>query len=259
MGSIRRFLRLPLGVLLPALLASCAAVPQEEDADSHEQHWDSAEGNPTHPTHSIMANFAIKQVKGELPEVALYTKAIVDGANLELHDLKHKTHEALRLELGGNNWAAERPELLWEKARASYAKGDKAQAYFYVGIMLHYVQDMGVPAHAFHVIHQSGPRDWDHTELLAFFDFHGDLRAPGPGDPKLVDPVSYIEWSAQSSRDHFNTAFPGATYHRKFLPQAYDDLSDAHWAFLRGREAHCAHATAFALRSAALALAASAE
>lgn len=257
MSSIARLFRLPLAAVVLTAMAACAAPPQEEETGSHEQHWDSADGNPTHPTHSIMAEFAIQQVKATQPEVARYEKWIVEGANLELHDLKHATHEALRLEIGGNNWAAEHPEILWEKARASYAAGFKTDAFFYVGILLHYVQDMGVPAHAFHVIHQSGPKDWDHTELLAFFDFHGDLKAPGPADPKLADPVAYIEWSAQSARDHFHAAFPGATYHRKFLPQAYADLTDEHWAFLRGREAHCAHATAFLLRSAAAALAAS--
>ena len=246
-------------IALPILTACASPVDEGEDSiDKDEHNWDSAQGNPTHPTHSIMAEFAIKRVKERHPEVAEFEKDIVAGSNLELHDLEHKKYEALRQEIGGNNWAAEHPELLWEKARASYAAGNKGQAYFYVGILLHYVQDMGVPAHAFHVIHQSGPRDWDHTELLAFFQFHGDLRAPGPTDPKLEDPVAYIEWSAQSARDHFNTLFPGETYHRKFMPQAYADLNDTHWAFLRGREAHCAHASAFALESAAAALAATA-
>jgi hypothetical protein len=259
MGPIRRFLRISFPALLVAVLASCAAAPAAEEVGAHEQHWDSAGGNPTHPTHSIMAEFAVKQVQGEVSEVVKYQKSIVDGANLELHDLVHPKYEALRLEIGGNNWAAEHPELLWDKARASYRSGDKAQAYFYVGILLHYVQDMGVPAHAFHVIHQSSAKDWDHTELLAFFDFHGDLRTPGPTDPELESPLAYIEWSAESARQHFKKLFPGETYHRKFLPQAYADLTDTQWAFLRGREAHCAHATAFALRSAARAFAASAN
>lgn len=261
MSAIRRFLRLPLPALLVAVLASCAAAPAEEEVDSHEQHWDSAAGNPTHPTHSTMAEFAVAQVKAEVPEVVRYEKAIVAGANLELHDLKHpqQKYEELRREIGGNNWAADHPELLWDKARASYAAGDKTQAFFYVGILLHYVQDMGVPAHAFHVIHQSSAKDWDHTELLAFFGFRADLGAPGPADPKLESPLAYIEWSAESARQHFTSLFPGETYHRKFLPQAYADLTDTQWAFLRGREAHCAHATAFALRSAAKALAASAS
>ena len=250
MGSHFNF---PLAALAAAVLLACAA-PADEATGSAEQHWDSADGNPTHPTHSILAEYAIKTVKAEAPEVALFEKEIVEGANLELHDLKHAKYEALRLEIGGNNWAAEHPELLWEKAQDSYAAGDKAKAFFYVGILLHYVQDMGVPAHAFHVIHQSGPKDWDHVELLAFFQFHGDLKAPGPADPALEGPLDYIEWSALTARDHFTTAYPGATYNRKFFPQAYADMTDTDWRFLREREAHCAKATAFALRAAALGL-----
>ena len=175
-------MRFPLVALATAVFVACAAQPADEPTGSDQLHWDSADGNPTHPTHSILAEYAIKTVKAEQPEVNLYKQDIIDGANLELHDLKHAKYEALRVEIGGNNWAADHPELLWEKAQASYATGEKGQAFFYVGILLHYVQDMGVPAHAFHVIHQSGPKDWDHTELLAFFDFHGDLRAPGPTD-----------------------------------------------------------------------------
>ena len=40
------------------------------------------------------------------------------------------------------------------------------------------------------------------------------------------------------------------------FPQAYDDMNEAHWAFIRRREADCARGTAYALRSAAIALAA---
>ena len=253
----RRF-SFPLLALSAAVLVACAAPPaDDEQVGADEAHFDSADGNPTHPTHSILAEFAIKTLKAELPEVATFEKEIVDGANRELHELVSKTHEALRLEIGGNNWSADHPELLWEKAQASYAAGDKSTAFFYVGVLLHYVQDMGVPAHAFHVIHQASPIwEIDNFEMLAFFRFHGDLRAPGPTDPVLASPVDYIEWSAQSARDHFNRSYPGQTYTKKFLPQAYADLSETDWAFLGGREAHCAHATAFALRAAATLLAA---
>jgi hypothetical protein len=243
-----------LAVFLLSLCASCAP-DVDEGVDSAEQNWDSADGNPTHATHSLMAEYAIKTLAAELPELRQYEKAIVDGANLELHDLVHKTHEALRLEVGGNNWAAEHPEILWTKARASYAANDKSMAYYYVGIMLHYVQDMGVPAHAFHVIHQSSARSWDHIELLGFFDFHADFKTDGVADPNLANPVDYIEWSAATARAHFQGAFPDAQYHRKYFPQAYDDMTDAHWAFIRRREADCARGTAYTLRSAALALA----
>lgn len=245
---------------LAFLAASCAATPaDDEQAEHEEQHWDSAGGNPTHATHSIYAEYAVAWIFYEHPEVRTYKADIVRGANLELHELPLKTqteYESLRQEIGGSNWAADRPEILWDKARASYAAGDKAKAWFYVGVILHYVQDMGVPAHAFHVIHQNRPWNWDNVEMLGFFDFHGDLRKPLPatGDPRLADPIAYIEWSGVRAREHFQNSFPGETYHRTFIPQAYKDLTDAHWAFVQERQTACAHATAYALRSAAAAL-----
>jgi len=244
---------------LVALAASCSTPVAEGEVGHDEGHWDSAGGNPTHATHSYMAEVAVKTVRAEHPEVVTYQTSIVEGANMELHDLaiaKDPAAEALRLEIGGNNWAADHPEILWDKARASYEAGDKAQAYRYVGMLMHYVQDMGVPAHAFHVIHQSSAGNWDHIELLGFFDFHADLEARLPANPELSDPVSYLEWSAQTARDQFTAAFPGETYHRKFFPQNYDAMTDVHWAFLRQREAYCTWGTAFALRSAARAFAA---
>lgn len=255
--------RLFFSAMLVASVASCSdASSGSGDATpigNEEQHWDSDDGNPTHPTHSFLAEFAVKQVRADFPEVADFEKDLVKGANLELHELplkkKNEAYEALRQEIGGSNWAADRPEILWERARASYTAGDKAAAYFHVGVMLHYVQDMGVPAHAFHVIHQSGPKSWDHIEVLAFFDFHADFRTPPPEDPKLADPTAYIEWSGALTREHWERAFPGVTYHRKIFPQNYDAMTEENWAFLRAREAQCAHGTAFALRSAAAAFA----
>jgi len=244
------------------LMTSCSAATVDEDTGFEEQHWDSEEGNPTHATHSTMAEIAVKVNRAALPEVAEYKKQIEEGANLELHELslrgkKSEDFEALRIEVGGNNWAADRPEILWSKAKTSYLAGDKAQAYVYVGIMLHYVQDMGVPAHAFHVIHQSNAMNWDHLEVLGFFDFHADMSTPpSTPDPNLEDPIQYIEWSGQMARDHFRTSYPGAEYSRTFFPRLYSEMTAEHWKFLRRREADCVWATSYALRSAARALAA---
>ncbi len=82
----------------------------------------------------VLAEFAIETVKAEAHEPSRFDKQLVDGANFE---------------------------LLWKKAKASYAEGDEAGASFHVGFLLHYVQDMAVPAHAFYVIRQSGPSNWD--------------------------------------------------------------------------------------------------
>lgn len=231
-----------------------ACTANEDSTDSAEQNWDSQDGNPTHATHSLMAEYAVKNLKGTYPEVKEFEKDLVRGANMELHELHHKTHEELRLEVQGTNWGADRPSVLWDKAKASYAAGDKPSAYFYVGIMLHYVQDMGVPAHAFHVIHQSKIGHRDNIEILGFFDFHADFDTPAAPDPAYANPVDYIEWSAETARQHFTSTFPGATYSRHYFPQAYDNMTETHWAFLRRREADCARGTQYALASALRAL-----
>lgn len=247
---MRRFLQVLLFGCLGGL--SCVSSPTE-DVGTADQHWDSADGNPTHPTHSTMAEIAVSTVRAEYPEVSAYETSLVDGANKELHDLVEKDPalEALRLEVGGNNWAGAHPEVLWQKARAAFALNDRPTAYWYVGMMMHYAQDMGVPAHAFHVYHQSGLTSWDNLELLGFFDFHADMNLPPPVDPQLENPLDYIEWSAQSARDHFNTAFPGKTYARTFFPQAYADMTDEDWTFVKTREASATWVSAYILRSAA--------
>lgn len=253
MSLIGRFL--PAFCLIATGLFACA-VP-DTPTGSSEENWDSDDGNPTHATHSIMAEFAIENLARDFPEVKDFEKQLAFGANLELHELPSKTHEALRLEVRGTNWGADKPEALWERARASYRAGNKEQAYFYVGIMLHYVQDMGVPAHAFHVIHQSSLGKQDHIEILGFFDFHADFSSEVAPDPHLANPTDYIEWSAKTAREHFHSVFGDDTvYTRKYFPQAYVDLTDTHWSFLRRREAECARGTEYALRSAAMALAA---
>ena len=253
MVSVRTFLG-AFVLLATSVAAACA--PDTERTEMSEADWDSEDGNPTHATHSIMAEHAVDAVARDLPEVRTFAAAILAGANLELHDkpMKNAEDEALRIAIGGNNWSASHPEILWERARAEYVRGDKAAAYRYVGVMLHYAQDMGVPAHAFHVIHQNKITNWDTFEVLAFFDFHADLKAPPPPDPGLVDPVAYIEWSASEARTHFTTAFPGVTYRRTLFPQGYADLSEDQWAFLRSREAACTFASDYTLNSAARAL-----
>lgn len=259
MGAIATLWGMSFRTMISAVclsLFACASPTADEAQGSQEQHWDSADGNPTHATHSIMAEFAIKNLAPSLPEVKTFEDAIIEGANLELHELPSKTHNDLRLEVGGNNWGADHPEVLWKKARASYAAGDKASAYLYVGVLMHYVQDMGVPAHAFHVIHQSSFGHQDNIEILGFFDFHADFASAAVMNPEFSNPSDYVEWSAKSARDHFHSVFGNDTYTRTYFPQAYADMNDTHWAFLRRREAECARGTEYALRSAALAFAA---
>jgi hypothetical protein len=239
---------------MTTLFACASSTESAPDADRVEQHWDSEDGNPTHATHSIMAELAIKNLARELPETRTYEEKIVEGANLELHELPSKKYEDLRVAVGGNNWAAEHPEVLWTKARASYAAGEKGAAYLYVGVLLHYVQDMGGPAHAFHVLHQSTMMERDAIEVLGFFDFHADFSSAVVMDPAFADPTLYVEWSARTTREHFRSIFGDAVYTRNYFPTTYSEMTPTHWEFIRRREAECARATEYALRSAATAL-----
>ena len=118
----------PLGARQKLNLASlhgCAFSPTEADeATAHvAQEWDSQDGNPTHATHSYLTEYAIDQLKAAHPEVQTYRSSLVDGANRELHELpvSNPEQEALRIEVEGTNWAANHPERLWTRARASYA------------------------------------------------------------------------------------------------------------------------------------------
>ena len=80
----------------------------------------SAGGNPFHPAHAYLAEYAVDQLKDEYPEIGAY-----------------------------------------RQDRAGHTR----RAYFFLGALLHYVQDMGVPAYALLVYHQSSPSDWDNFEI----------------------------------------------------------------------------------------------
>lgn len=248
-------------VLFPLMLA-CGDAGEARVTGQTEQRWDSADGNFTHPTHSYLAEAAIARLRAELPEVAAFAKDIVRGANLELHetplrpgDDDNDEWEALRVEIGGSNWAADRPGLLWDKARARYASGDRRGAYVLVGIILHYVQDMGVPAHAFHVVHQSTLGSTDHFEVLAFQRWSPIFDHVDRPDPAFIDPVDYIAWSGAWAADEFTRTYPGVTYDRHFFATGWTELDEKSERFVRERQGHTALANTWALRAAARGLA----
>ncbi|MGD9914126.1 MAG: hypothetical protein AB7S80_08590 [Rhizobiaceae bacterium] len=53
--------------------------------------WDSAKfkwlTEIVHPTHSYLTEYAIDRLRGDFPELQRYRKALIDGANQELHEL----------------------------------------------------------------------------------------------------------------------------------------------------------------------------
>lgn len=246
--------------LLSALTASACAADQETQASEHDhdpvgqesQRWDSQAGNPTHATHSYLTEYAVDQLSRQLPELASYRATLVDGANRELHELpvSDPFEEELRVAVGGTNWGANHPEVAWTRARTSYAKGDKGMAYWYVGVILHYVQDMGVPAHAYHLIHQGTLTERDNFELLGlqrWAPLFDDLKA----DPAYAAPSDYVSWSGSWTKSDFQTAFPGKTYTLTFFPMSWWWTPSDKARFVREREGHTAVAVKYALRAAA--------
>ena len=259
-SGARRIAAAAVGSLALASFAcatGCAsdAAPPEAAVDKTDQGWDSQGGNPTHATHSYLTEFAVDQLSGWYPELATYRSFIVDGANQELHELPltDPEEESLRKEADGTNWACNHPEAIWNHARASYAAGDKQKAYWYVGIILHWVEDMGVPAHAFHVYHQGTLGSQDNFELLGLQRWAPKFDALRT-DPAYGAPSDYVLWSGSWTRSDFQSAFPGSTYSLHFFPMSWLWASSDKSRFVSEREGRTAIAAKYALRAAALGL-----
>ncbi len=223
----------------------------DEPVAAQQQTWDSQDGNPTHATHSYMSEFALDQLKGWYPQLQQYRAQIVDGSNRELHELpvSDPEQEALRVAVGGTNWACDRPAILWDDARAAYSSGDRAKAWWYVGIVLHFVQDMGAPAHAFHVVHQASVSQMDNFEFLALQRWAPYYDA-NRSDPVLASPADYIEFGGAWTVEDFQQAFPGKAYTRTMFATSWLWAPTAQKNFVRNRQGRGALATQWALLAA---------
>jgi hypothetical protein len=135
--------------------------------------WDSKSGNPTHPTHSYLTEWAIDRLKVQLPEAQQYRTQLIDGTNTELHELTVAGTQygvdlnAKRIQHQGTNEGCNDIQGWWQDSLTSYKQGNKEKAYFITGIMLHMIEDMGVSAHANKVIHQENITEFDNFEFMA--------------------------------------------------------------------------------------------
>lgn len=244
---------LAISTLATGCMAPSEAAPDESDVEpaASEQAFDSQDGNPTHATHSYMTEVAVDAVRSAYPEVETFRAQLIDGSNRELHDLtlKDARQEALRIDVAGNNWGCAKPSVLLARARASYASGDKATAYWLAGILLHYVEDIGVPAHAFRVVHQASPSNWDQFEVMNLQKWWPLYSTLNRVDPGYADATLYVEWNAAWTRSDFAAAFPGVAYTRTMFPMSWLWASSKHKTFVRERQGRTAMATTWALRS----------
>jgi hypothetical protein len=216
--------------------------------------WDSAKGNPTHSTHSYLTEWAIDPLKGRFTELDTFRKPLVEGANQELHELKVKgsrygvDRDAKRVEHRGTNAGCDDIQGWWLDSRDAYRSGEKASAYFLLGIMLHMVQDMGVPAHANKVHHQARLTQLDHFEIMAFLNWRPSFDAIHKTDPSYAEPWKYYEFS----RDWTVEDAPLYTSRTQFS-KTWTFAKHEERALLRNRQGRTCHVTRWALQSAAMA------
>ena len=191
----------PFWVAVPVVLAGLLL--SSEDCRA----WDSRNGNPTRPTHSLITNWAIDSLKDAYPELDKYRDAIVDGANAEVHELKANQKdidiaakyevnlESKRVEHRGTNEGCDDIQGWWKDCHDAYQAGKKDRAYYYLGVLLHMVEDMGVPAHAHKIYHQGNLTEFDNFEFMALSNWKPVFDDINKTDPGFAEPWKYYEFS----------------------------------------------------------------
>jgi hypothetical protein len=171
------------------------------------QAWDSVVGNPTHPTHSYLTEWGVDQLQSQYPELQQYRSVMIEGANTELHELPVSGKRygidlnAKRIQHKGTNEGCDDTQGWWQDSLSAYRQGKKEQAYFILGILLHMVEDMGVPAHANKVYHQGTLREFDNFELLALANWKPKFDQINRQDPGYPNPWQYYDFSQNWTRN----------------------------------------------------------
>lgn len=222
--------------------------------------WDSAKfkwlTTIVHPTHSYLTEYAIDQLVADFPELDTYRGVIVEGANQELHELPvtgilHGVDlEAKRVAHKGTNAGSDDVPGWWADAKLAYAAGDKERAWFITGIMLHMIEDMGVPAHANGVYHQGTLTEFDNFEAMALQKWDPDFKDVDRADPGYADPSRYYrfsqDWTHADAPDYRD---------RDAFAKTWLTASGKEKALVRNRQGRTATVVLWALRAAANAFA----
>lgn len=164
--------------------------------------WDSDSWkNPTHPTHTYITEWAIAQLKTQAPELQQFQKQIIEGANAELHELPVSGTKygidlnAKRIEHKGTNEGCNDIQGWWKDSLNAYRQGNKQQAYFLLGVIMHMIEDMGVPAHANYVYHQGNLTEFDNFEFMALSNWKPNFNNINRQDPGFSEPWKYYAFS----------------------------------------------------------------
>jgi hypothetical protein len=101
----------------------------------------------------------------------------------------------------GTNEGCDDVEGWWADCREAYKAGKKELAYFYLGVLLHMVEDMGVPAHANKVHHQGNATEFDHFEFMALSNWKPKFDDINKKDPAFADPWKYYQFSQKWTQE----------------------------------------------------------
>ena len=217
--------------------------------------WDSAKFEwltpVIHPTHSYLTEYAIDELSGDYPSLRRYGDIIIEGANTELHELPVEgvaygiDLDAKRIEHKGTNAGSDDTEGWWQEALDAHSAGKMEQAHFYLGILLHMIEDMGVPAHANGIYHQGNLTEFDNFEAMALQRWDPDFGTVDRRDPGYANPADYYgfsqNWAATDAPGYQDTD----SFSKTWLT-ASDEEED----LVRSRQAKTATVVLWALRSA---------
>ncbi len=231
--------------------------------------WPSDNGkNPLNKVHTFITQYAIDQ--SGVTEDNRYATAILDGANTELHELAASARdieignrygvdvEAKRNEHGGTNAGCTGIQGWWSDALMAYrqslryegdqSRANRRQAYFYVGIMLHMIEDMGVPANDNGVYHKGNATEFDNFEFMSLNNWNPEYdffrNGVNQTDPGLA-PWQYYGFSqAWTSEDAPNYRS------RDSFSKVWTFASPAEQTLLRRRQGRTAKVAQWALESA---------
>ncbi len=168
--------------------------------------WDSwPEARSTH-------SYLVREFLSHFPEAVCYQNDLIVGCNSEIHDLaiepkiisKYRIYgidaEQRRNYYGGTNPGCQFPERIWQDSVDAYKRGDKGAAYFFLGVLLHHICDMGVPSHAYGILHGYGANKLmqilrsDPFEKVSFAHWM-PFRIENFPSPILENPSQYYEFS----------------------------------------------------------------
>jgi hypothetical protein len=238
----------------------------EQIADAWDSKPPSVVGLIERPTHMLITSWAIDQLKPQFPELDKHRGDIIDGANAtELHELPLKPAdlevgrkygldlEAKRKEHKGTNAGTDDIVGWWSDAFAAFSTGQKARGYFLLGIMLHMIEDMGVPSHARGIYHQAPsvgePLQFDNFEMMGFSTWDPSFAAINQTDPEHSNPWLYYGLSqAWTNRD------TPANYTRDGFSKTWTFASEPERQLLRNRQGRTCHVVMWTLRAASRAV-----